>query len=81
MVATFCGSLNSYVETWVDADRETMLIRVGCEVTFTFRRPGGDGANPVKQWAISLTVSDPSRQNRALSSHRDFAQAGNTRSG
>ena len=36
--ATFCDSLNDCHESWAASDRETMLIRVGCEVAFTFPR-------------------------------------------
>ncbi len=37
--ATFCDSLSYCHESWAASDRETMLIRVGCEVAFTFPRP------------------------------------------
>jgi transglutaminase-like putative cysteine protease len=39
VAATFCDSLNYCHESWAALDWESMLIRVGCEVAFTFPRP------------------------------------------
>ena len=37
--AIFCAALTAGPKTSADLDRENMLIRVGCEVAFTFPRP------------------------------------------